>query len=344
MGEHSQFGGSKAAQWLNCPGSVVNQSLLDYADDRSPEAAEGTKAHQVAELLYEGWTPPATLDPDMVAHGQRYVRGLRAIEALRGGVSWVEKRVVDPNNKAVYGTVDFINLSGRQLLIADYKYGEGDRVEVKVNPQLLTYSTVAIRDMALKPRTVTMAIYQPRGQNPGWRHWTVNADIIYEYGHRMDLAIKAVEDGSVETKAGPWCRYCSAKVKCRAFKEKHLDLIQRMKDGIHTLSTDEIGSILQSKPSIKKWLDAIDAYVKQTINLTRQPFHGFTAVQRVGRYEWLDAEHVQDALPLEQYPELYKRDLKTPKQVLELRPDLYDIIDQLYRQLRYTTLVKIKEE
>ena len=45
---HALFGASSAHRWLSCPGSLLLEK--DFPDTKSEAAAEGTLAHELAEL------------------------------------------------------------------------------------------------------------------------------------------------------------------------------------------------------------------------------------------------------------------------------------------------------
>lgn len=48
MAAHALLGASKAEQWINCPPSARAQESI--TDEQSPYAAEGHKAHELAEI------------------------------------------------------------------------------------------------------------------------------------------------------------------------------------------------------------------------------------------------------------------------------------------------------
>ena len=63
--EHAILSASAADRWINCPPSVA--LTKDFPDDLSPFAAEGTKAHEIAESCLRSYVdgkPEPVFDED----------------------------------------------------------------------------------------------------------------------------------------------------------------------------------------------------------------------------------------------------------------------------------------
>src|SRR5215469_7170802 len=105
MTTHSNFGGSKAERWLNCPGSVALCASVPPLPT-SAYALEGTQAHALAAYCLSsncfdaaavdgvGFIPPT----DMIDAVQVYLDAVK--NELRGAALYVEQRFDFPTDDA----------------------------------------------------------------------------------------------------------------------------------------------------------------------------------------------------------------------------------------------------
>jgi len=346
---HSPFGGSRAIQYLNCPGSVMNQMRMSQGGhlEESEYAAEGTKAHEIADLIVRGWTPPENVDVEMIRHARNYAAGLQIYKWRFPGVLNTEVRREAPSvSKDLWGYLDAEIWSPQTntLFVGDLKYGAGQYVSAVDNPQLQTYSVCSLEKYVPHGRftgRVVMAIFQPRGEKPGWREWSINGEQLWDFKLRLIRAVAAVETGNVELRAGEWCRYCIAKVKCRAYRDKYIAPVLATQGKLEGLTRAEIATILDSEPKIIKWMKEAKAFAKAAAAISDDgQFEGWTISKKGGPTEFHDPTSIESNFDTTNYPAMYNTKLKTPKQILEIYPELRETLQDQWTQREYVTLIK----
>lgn len=251
MSEHARFSPSGAHRWANCPGSLALE--LDFPDDSSSYADEGTGAHTLASIVLnevpevscatfigerleirEGVTIEVT--QEMAEETQKYVDYVRAIEATGHGLA-VEQRVdfsqtlgLEPGEG--FGTADAVLFGDGHLTVVDLKFGKGVRVDAEENPQLMLYALGAMEtfgDLFGPFETVTVAIHQPRIV-AGVSVWHTDVARLEEFAREMATAAIDVK-AALRAKAADWktvkaeaflqpgektCQWCKAKATCPA--------------------------------------------------------------------------------------------------------------------------------
>lgn len=345
MAVHSRVGGSKAAQWMNCAGSVPAQSRLER---ESPEyssefAEEGTQAHKVAELIATGWEPGPGVDKDMVRFGRQYAAGIRMLEHFYPGKGLLEARVHAPDfSPDMFGFLDYALPSIRQktLVVLDYKYGAGEYVDVVHNAQLMDYDLMASETFGYFENSV-QAIFQPRGPNPGWRFWSPSLQERLEFRGKVKQALEAIKNGSVETNAGTWCRWCTAKAICPAFIEKHLAPILATEGNFIGVGMKRIAEIYDSHANITQWMKSAEKYLKTAVQMSDEgEVEGYFLKKRKGKTSWRNQVDIEVAHPAKEFPDFYKTVLKTPNQIIELHPEFKDLLEYSYIQPEFQNLAK----
>src|SRR4249920_3638362 len=158
MSQHADASPSSSATWLACPASVTKAR----GRRRLPTiyTAEGSAAHEVADLLIHGLIPPDEIkvdggfiigiDDDMIDAVERYVGYVEKLKA-NADVFATEVSVTIPviGGEKLYGTADVIayNEKTETLEIVDLKYGKGVEVSAAGNPQLRIYALGAIQHL-----------------------------------------------------------------------------------------------------------------------------------------------------------------------------------------------------
>jgi hypothetical protein len=136
---HAILSASSADRWLSCPPSArLNEKIKD---EGSSFAAEGTKAHELAErTLVSGRNAhemSGDYPHDMREYVQQYVDYVRAIP----GELLVEQRMNFsqwvPDG---FGTADAVILNDGICHVCDLKFGKGLRVDAIENPQMMLYA------------------------------------------------------------------------------------------------------------------------------------------------------------------------------------------------------------
>jgi hypothetical protein len=217
---------------MTCPGSVVLSEGMP--GDDSEYAAEGTRAHDMAEkwlLMYlaqHGTTPTFKTpeDIEMAKHVKVYVDECIGLTNAPGVKVHVEKKVAVNND--VYGTADFIawHPETHTLYVRDLKYGAGVFVSVERSIQLRIYALAALLTMKLPAKTVSIGIVQPRYECPEGAVRYVDfdaADLLDIYVDVMDAVERTVTAGTTKG-SKDWeanflkpsekgCRWCLAAPK-----------------------------------------------------------------------------------------------------------------------------------
>jgi len=233
--KHSEFGGSSAARWMSCPGSVALARTLP-PEQGSAYAREGTLAHELAALClargnaaegYVGATLDAGIVPvDMPAHVQLYLDAVADEMAMSDDSElYVEQRFelslesAEPGE--VYGTADAMVYSKKlqRLTVFDFKYGAGVSVSAENNAQMRFYAAGALLAHPDWPiGAVDMVIVQPRAfdvaNNGAVRGASVTPLDLLDFAAELDRAVAAAKQPDAPFAAGSWCKFCPAAAVC----------------------------------------------------------------------------------------------------------------------------------
>lgn len=350
--KHSEIGASSAERWWNCPGSVplAREVLLSIGDAgrTSKYAAEGTVAHTLAEKYYGN---PAGLDAEidsvMVQDGfeievtEEMVEHITTYHDVLNHYLW--KLGVDASclslevrfslqhiHEDAFGTCDaVIRTPSGQIVVLDFKYGQGVTVEVEDNKQLLYYALGAYYDLPESDRadvwSVELVVVQPRARDAdtGYRTWAIERSDLQAFETALTEAIHRVRDGSTVTASGDWCKWCSAKPICPTLRQQiseqaALDFAP-IETGIvevpepHTLEPERVANILGNAERIRDWCDSVLAYGYHLAERgTTIP--GYKIVQGRANRRWTDEDTVIRAYNAEFDEDIYAKKLKTPAQ------------------------------
>lgn len=239
---HSPCSASSAHRWLNCPGSVGLCASLPK-EPQSPHAAEGTKAHELAEIQLQNWIDTGDVkkafervdgseredgdwDEEMREHVEFYVvtvqEQIAAFDKEPSAPSMrLETKLTLDNDLAMHGTADFVATGWRRGkatgMVIDLKYGKS-RVVAHDNPQLAYYA-VALWKTSKKPlQEVEVLIVQPRSGDRV-------TSVIYsldELGLWSDILTRAADaayrqilmPSTRELNVGEHCKWCNARYVC----------------------------------------------------------------------------------------------------------------------------------
>lgn len=297
---HALLSASSAHRWLNCPSSAV--AAQNYKDEGSPFAAEGTIAHEVAELTARGATlaPFGDVTDEMVRHAEEYRDYVNELKLLDDAVVLLEQRVdFSPWVPHGFGTCDCILIQGSTLTIIDYKYGKGVQVDAKDNPQMKLYALGALNDfgLAYDVDTIEMHIFQPRIGNISTDCLT--ADELTKWAEKTvkPIAAKAAQ-GKGGYKAGDWCKFCPHAGKCRALTKTCTEYVEThgMRVSVPVLAPHEVAEVLTMGPLVSLWLKRVRT---QALNdmLAGKEVPGYKVVEgKQGNRKWTDELQVLQAL------------------------------------------------
>lgn len=326
---HALLGASSAARWLACPGSVA--ITKDLPDTTSEYAAEGTLAHEIAELklrkrLMTG-IGKKTFDKRMAEFKanplyQQEMEGttdayVDYIEELFIGYPSkphiaIEKKV-DFSDFAPegFGTVDCVLIGGGVMHIIDYKHGKGVAVDAEENPQLKLYALGAIMmyRQFYNIDAIQLHIVQPRIGAP--KSWTLQRDDLINWGvYIVRPQAKKAYEGCEEYATGDWCKFCKVKASCKTRAAQYLSLEPYVPQLPNTLPPQQIAQILPRTAGLVAWVKDLTDYALQVV-LDGGEIPGFKAVEgRSNRtftditaaFAALQAAGIEEALLYERKP------------------------------------------
>lgn len=276
-GAHAKLSASGSARWLAC--TAAPELEAQYPEEPASEyAAEGTAAHALAEYKLNAWLlnnddrderarikeseyygpemERCTDDyADFVAETFHAMRKTDAATKL-----FTETRV--NFSKYVpdgFGTADTVITNADTLTIIDLKYGKGVAVSAENNSQLRLYALGAYEEYGwlYEPEKIRMVIFQPRSDRISEETVTVKELTAWGRDYVAPRA-KAAATGTGEFAPGDHCRWCKARVQCRARAEAYKKLLVHEFDDPALLTDDEIAEIIPLADKLAQW--AKDVY------------------------------------------------------------------------------------
>ena len=330
---HSKWSASGFEQKMLCPGSHLLQA--GAPDNTSVYAAEGTAAHQVLTWAlqyntqasafigrYIDVAPAYTIEvtAEMAEHVQVCVDYCRDV-CGEWGVMLVDQRVnyarfLDVPADDAWGTADVIILLGEEIIVVDFKYGQGVAVEAANNPQMSLYALGALDGYSMAGDFIRarLVISQPRVRRaPSEWDTTVEALIDWADTHaRRTVAdcITAAFGGAVEEYLNPGekqCKFCRAKATCPALRAEvgrtisGSDISMSAEEfeilpADSTTGADELAACLSKVDMIEDWCKAIRAEAEKRL-LAGDEVPGYKVVAgKRGARQWIDAAAVEEYL------------------------------------------------
>lgn len=332
---HADLTASGSVRWLACPPSAELEK--QFPDTTSGAALEGTLAHEICEIkarqkffkksdmgymaknvatreLNKLRKDPLYFD-EMEEFTDDYVEELDilALEFAEKPHIALETRLdLSAWIPGGFGTADCIMIGGDKLLVADFKFGKGVRIEAEGNTQMQLYALGAWQKFSLvyDIKTVKMAIIQPR-LSTSLSTWEISIEDLSRFGayasERAQLALK----GEGEFCPGEeQCRFCRARQQCRARADYN---IQMAFSGVvgklpPLLTNEEVGEYIEKGEDVAKWLKDLQDYALGAC-LSGEDIPGYKAVEGRGSRDWTDQEAAFKALQAAGVPEtmMYER-------------------------------------
>lgn len=249
---HSKFSASGSERWLNCAASVELEEASPPSAD-NPWSIEGTKAHEVLEILFKMHLNDAfkflIMEVEksggihqMIIHAKTMIDYVLEIkEGLQDPELLIEERV--HNNEIhpeMFGKVDtaLVETFGT-LHVFDYKYGQGHVVNPVKNTQMIQYGLGLLEKYDWAFDKVVLHICQPRAGGTGHKSWEVSIDEMKTYRELWRKGVARVEKGKNKPMPGSWCHWCRAKQTCPAKQSARAEktfgqnpFTERTEDGI----------------------------------------------------------------------------------------------------------------
>lgn len=343
MAAHAKLAPSASERWFNCPGSI--RLSAGKSDHESEFAAEGTVAHQLAEVALRDKTDASvylgvemkcgrftfTVDQEMADAVQVYldfVRGLPAGTELEHEVR-LDLTALHPE---VFGTGDTVGYvpSERRLIVADYKHGRGVPVEPRENSQALTYAVGAVMRMHNRGvDQVEIVIVQPRAPHPEGpiRRWTTDAVALIDWSADMVAAAKRTEQPDAPLNAGDWCRFCPAAATCPALQRMAMDAARAdfTNDGSMLVADParfdpaELAEAMRKADVIEGWVKRVREACHHELEAGRH-VPGFKLVPTRATRRWVNEDDARAMLALTyglDDAEMETRKFKSPAQIAD---------------------------
>jgi hypothetical protein len=325
-----------------------------YPEPDTDASTEGDKAHELAAGLIadaaKGVYQPS--DNEAVNMYVEYVRDL--MQSTGVFTPHIEERVRMPNiNELMWGTVDcwLFDKKTVTLHVIDFKHGHG-LVEAFENWQLMSYVFGIFNDLDVNGVddqyiNVCMTIVQPNGfhKKGPIRTWETKASNLRGYANRLIAAAGAALMPDPDTKTGPHCKYCPARLHCEAALRAGNDLYEATgKINPIDLSPAQMGTQLalvnRAIAHLSSLQTALNSQVENTIKQGKV-VPGFITEQSYGRQNW--SKPFEEVVMLgEMYDVKVTKDtLVTPKQAQKLGID--ESVIMAYSEKK-STGVKVVED
>lgn len=319
---HAILSPSSASRWLACTPSARLEA--NYADNSGEAAAEGTDAHELAELTLQkltGKVPKAQIDKRIMEFTKtsKYF-GIEMREYVDTYVSYVMERYNEARAKTPdavilleqqvdlrefvpdgFGTRDVAIVADKKLLMIDLKYGKGVRVSAEENKQLMVYAlgTISEFELLYDIEEIEMVIHQPRLD--AISSYTISVDELLKWGDEFVKPKAALAfAGEGEYVAGDHCKFCKARNECRALADYMLDaVVADFADDVkadeyapsNLLTPEEVTKVLQRADAIKSWLKGVEEFALATALDGSREWPGFKLVE--GRSNRKIADHTK---------------------------------------------------
>lgn len=312
---HALLSASGASRWLACtPSARLDEQ---YEDTESDYAAEGTLAHEYAELLLMKQCgmveDDAKWEQDMVAVKGHRLWKQEMVREVDKHVVFVMETLADYKAKDPeayillerkvdysqwvpegFGTGDVTIISpGLSLLhIIDLKYGKGIKVYAIQNSQLKLYAAGSYWDIELlhDVETVYMSISQPRLNHMDTWNMSTRALLTWLEVEVQPKAKLAFEGQGILV-AGEHCRWCAHKPRCRVLLQENLTIAKHEFAQPEALSDQELVEALSKIEDLHAWLKGVKDYMYKQALIGRN-WPGMKLVTGISRRKFADDKAV----------------------------------------------------
>jgi len=281
---HSPLGASGAERWMNCPGSVALLKDLQLPESDEPDyRADGSCAHEAAahclkegldawEVMGQKFYKDVEVTVEMSDAIQVYLDTVRPMMTVTATVM-IEQPIQFKEHERGYGTVDCatVLVYDSLLNVTDFKYGAGIAVDVEDNPQLMYYA-YGILQQHPDVRRVVLRIVQPRAFHPDGkvRRWETTAEAICTWANDVLIPAMRRTELDADLDAGPWCRFCPAKLVCPLLTGLFGAAMQANPKEIVNISDASIGRSYQYTHAVKFYLKALEEETFRRLNTGTQ--------------------------------------------------------------------------
>lgn len=316
---HALLSASGANRWMTCTPSAKLEEQFGERKS-SPYAAEGTLAHELAELYLRrdvlGNISEADFELKLEELMANEFFSEEMVEAVGVYVAYCEDQLVQARTDNMFaemeieqrfdlteyvpesfGTGDCSIIADPVLEIIDLKFGKGVPVYAEWNKQLMLYGLGALRkyDTMYYIDTVRLTIVQPRLNNIST--FTISVEELKKWAME-ELVPKArmAFNGEGELVAGDHCKFCAVKNRCRKLYEQQIEIAKHEFKDPTLLTDEEIVDILQRAPKFIEWVNSITTYAQEAAINDNKIWPGYKLVEGVSRRKWLDEDKAAQAI------------------------------------------------
>jgi len=323
---HSNFGGSSIYILDKCPGAL-RQYKYALQNTSSPQAEEGTAAHQMAEFAFKAGLSAYdcvglefnnhSVTDAMANDVQLYISDIRRIVAENpGAVLRVEPKVTMSSvHTDVFGYVDAsIHIpSQRKLYTGDLKYGYGLVESSTMQLKHYSVSTLDTFNLWDSIDVIEGAIYQPRGEHIDGEIRRVTYTIAearqFQQRFREIYALAMTKDAPLVP--GEHCHYCRASANCRPRLLRTLDMLYPDAP-LEILDPGEVLLMFKEVPTMKRQAEKIIELANQYAKAGKK-LSGYKIVKSIARHECTNEEALVNEI------------LTSPASSIKNRNDLYNM-------------------
>lgn len=305
---HALLSASGASRWIACNRSARLEE--DFQEGASSYAAEGTLAHEFAELMLRKARGLVTLGEyrkasnklkknelyteDMQDHARKYVDYVLQqfnVAVKKSGLATLlieEKVSLEEYIAEGFGTCDANIIADGVLEIVDLKYGKGVRVDAVKNSQLRLYALGALAkyELAYDIESVKYTIVQPRLDHISSE--TLTSDELIDWGAKVvrPAAIQAYA-GEGSHVSGDHCRWCKAAPRCKVLAEASMAAAQHDFCEPGLLNDEELVKVYEAKDNLVSWANGIAKYLLDEA-LKGKKWNGYKLVEGKSNRAWKD--------------------------------------------------------
>lgn len=339
LSNHAAVSPSRLARIVDCPGSF--RLAQKYESTQSSYAAEGTHLHLATERTIYSLTSSmnSVVRKDIVTphldDEQRdavqdcvdyYLNLLRTLDNPQVQIeAHVELMKFDPVLYECAGTCDIIITTDTEIHVLDWKFGKGIPVYADNNDQCYAYATGATIDPSSldKYKEIHVHVIQPRLES--YDHVVLTPqDLWFWLNSRIIPGVtRAYEKHAPFNPSGESCRWCPAKIGCRArhnFANQTAADVFKMhaaKPG-DEVADEEMAKTLANAEVFETYVKDLRLHVQRQIE-SGQGFIGYKMVHGRSLRRYIDPTDAEEALNhFYDYDQLYKAKFISPAQARKL--------------------------
>ncbi len=323
---------SRLQRIIDCPGSYRfgRKVESEQEEERSSFAEEGSMLHAAIEarILQKPWRGPELTaeQQNVVDDAVEYFHKLEQATSGQPGYKLkVEDRVYLKEYSSYlydcHGTADILIKTDTELHVLDWKCGGGIPVYAGDNDQLYAYAAGAAvnHQHMMEFETIFIHCIQPRLDSYDVHELTPKELMQWINGRLIPGCSEALSENPSFNPGQKQCRWCPAKMKCRArynvANKTAADVFKSVAKLPDDVTHDELGELYKRAKELDPYIKDIGAHIKHTIE-AGTPWPGYKIVAGRSLRRWkLDQEETVDALAeFMDWEDLFTQKLISPAQ------------------------------